>query len=160
MRVLYTPGWGCGTTPLGPRARVTETEDAVAIELFDLVQLRPPDVEPLPCPAIGLLPRPAYVTRAAPRAGRSVHGRIPFPGGGHAGGPPNNPPEAPGVRMRVPRVAGFSVWEARRILWRSGFNVRIRRSKRSVARTQVVAQSPAGALLPRAVVSLHVATPR
>jgi hypothetical protein len=160
LRLQYTPGYGCNGTPLGPRTRVTETQDAVVIELFDLLDVPPPEIEPLPCPLIGLLPRPAFVTLAAPLAGRSIKGRIPFPGSTTPIGPPNHPPSAEEVGMRVPRVVGFSVWEARRIIWRSGFNVQIRRSQRSVARTQVVAQGPRGRLLPREVVRLHVAIAR
>lgn len=51
-------------------------------------------------------------------------------------GPPTHPPEQPDDLIRVPRVVGFSVWEARRLIWRNGLNVEIRLSSaRSCAPT-------------------------
>lgn len=80
LRLQYTPGSRCGGTFLGARARVTESASTVTIELFDVVDFPPPSPAPMPCPAVGLAPRPVWVTLAAPLAGRSIKGRIPFPG--------------------------------------------------------------------------------
>jgi len=159
LRLQYSPGWSCGTF-IGARTRVNESPSAVRIELFDLIDFPPPSIEPMPCPAVLLSPRQAYVTLAAPLAGRAIKGRISFPGTTVAIGPPNYPPQQPDALIRVPRVVGFSVREARRMIWRSGLNVRIRRSRRPVARPRVIGQAPSGALKPQRVVRLHVAIPR
>lgn len=160
LRLQYTPGWSCGGTFLGTHTRVTESASAVAIELFDVVDFPPPSLEPRPCPAVGSPPRAAYVTLAEPLAGRAIKGRVPFPGTTVAIGPSRYPPAQPQEFVRVPRVVGLSVWEARRIIWRSGLNIQIRRSRRAVARSYVIGQAPVGPLHPRQVVRLHVAIPR
>lgn len=154
LRLVYTSGGRCGGTFLRTHSRVSEGPTAVTIELFDVVDFPPP------CTAVGIPPRPVYVTLNAPLAGRSIKGRIAFPGSTVPVGPPVHPPADPDFLIRVPRVVGFSVWEARRVIWRSGLNVQIRRSRRSVARTQVVAQAPSGTLRPQETVRLHVAVPR
>ena len=160
LRLLYAPAGGCGGTFLGTRSRVSESATAVTIELFDVVDVPPPGTPLLPCPAVLPAPRAVYVTLSAPLAGRSIKGRIHPPGSTVPVGPPTYPPGQPDLLIRVPRVVGFSVWEARRIIWRSGLNVALRRSRRSVARTQVIAQAPSGPLRPRETVRLHVAAPR
>jgi len=160
LRLQYTPGWSCGGTFLGTQARVSESASAVRIELLDLIDFPPPSPDPTPCPAIVPAPRAAYITLGARLAGRSIKGRIAFPGTTVAIGPPNHPPAQPQALVRVPRVVGFSVWEARRLIWRSGLNVKIRRSKRRVARPHVIGQAPAGPLRAQQVVRLHVAVPR
>ena len=160
LRLQYTPGSRCGGTFLGAQARVTESASTVTIELVDVVDFPPPSPAPMPCPAVGAAPRPVWVTLTAPLSGRSIKGRIPFPGSTVPVGPPNYPPTDPAQLIRVPRVVGFSLWEARRIIWRSGLNITIRRSRRAVARSHVIGQAPAGSLRPREVVRLHVAVPR
>lgn len=155
LRLLYTSKGDCNDTFLATQSRVVENAMAVRIELFEVFETPPPGTPRLACAASLGPPRAAYVTLSVPLAGRSIKGRI--PGLPFAVGPPVQPPDRPGVAIRVPRVVGFSVWEARRIIWRSGLNVQIRRSTRSVARTQVVAQTPAGPLAPRDAVGLHVA---
>ncbi|HEV2786553.1 MAG TPA: hypothetical protein VGV67_09215 [Solirubrobacteraceae bacterium] len=160
LRLTYQSAGGCNGTFLGTQSRVGESATAVTIELFDVIDVPPPDTPRLPCPAVLPAPRPVYVTLSAPLAGRSIKGRIPWPGSTVPIGPPTYPPSQPEALIRVPRVVGFSVWEARRIIWRSGLNVQIRRSRRPVARTQVVAQAPSGPLRPQQVVRLHAAIPR
>ncbi len=138
LRLQYLSAGSCGGVFLGTQSRVIETASAVHIELFDLVDFPPPSSDPpLPCPASLPGPRPVYVTLAAPLAGRAIKGRAAFGGTTVPIGPPSYPPEQPEVLVRVPRVVGFSVWEARRVIWRSGLNVGMRLSRRPVARPQV-----------------------
>lgn len=148
LRLQYTSSRDCNGAFLGPQSRVVETDSAVTIELFDVVDLPPPGAPRLACPLLLPAPGPAYVTLSAPLAGRSIKGRIPglathFPSDRSAG-------------IRVPRVVGFSIWEARRLIVRSGLKVQIRRSDRPVTRTQVVGQGPSGRLQPQETVRLHV----
>jgi hypothetical protein len=159
LRLQYVSTRDCNGTFLGPQSRVVESAAAVTIELFDVVDLPPPGAPRLSCPLSLGPPRPAYVTLAAPLAGRAIKGRIADPSATVPVGPPAASPVPDGA-IRVPRVVGFSVWEARRVIWRSGLNVQIRRSKRSVARTQVVAQGPSGRLRPQQTVALRVAFAR
>ena len=161
LRLTYQPAGGCGGVFLGRQSRVIESTGSVLIEPFDLVDFPPLGSDPpLPCPASLPAPRPMYVTLAAPLAGRAIKGRIAFAGTTAPTGPPTHPPEQPDDLIRVPRVVGFSVWEARRLIWRNGLNVEIRLTRRPVARPHVIAQGPAGRLKPRQVVRLHVAIPR
>lgn len=161
LRLTYQSAGGCGGVFLGRQSRVIESASSVFIEPFDLVDFPPPGGDPpLPCPAVLPAPRPMYLMLAAPLAGRAVKGRIAFAGSTVPIGPPTYPPEQPDVLIRVPRVVGFSVWEARRLIWRSGLNVEIRRSRRPVVRSHVIGQGPAGRLKPRRVVRLQIAIPR
>lgn len=160
LRLSYTSIRDCNGTFLGPQSRVVETATSVTIDLFDVVDLPPPGAPLLSCTLALPAPRPAYVTLSAPLAGRSIKGRIHDPTATSPIGPPTSAPDRGEGAIRVPRVVGFSVWEARRIIWRNGLNVQIRRSKRSVARTQVVAQGPSGRLQPLETVRLHVASAR
>lgn len=135
-----------------PRALVRESTDSVAIAL-SATFVRDSEVA---CPA--LLPRPQVlrVPLATPLDGRSIRGRAYPPVSSF-------PLTVPGPRgellVRIPRLAGLSSWEARRVLRQRRLVARVRYSTGSGRRSQVRGQRPAAgaAVASGSVVRVHVA---
>jgi len=123
-------------------ARGTARETATTVTLT----VRQPVTEGGVCTADFILGT-TRVRLAAPLAGRAIKGR------------PAPTTLAAEVPRRVPRLVGFSPWEARRVLRVRGMAASVRRSAGGSGLARVVAQSPAaGATLARgATVRLRVA---